>query len=976
MPLTVLWPALTVEEVGSRKQGMNVMGALGNGESRVVVAEPAELAGSTAGFTGRGWVFDEADAWLARGERRFLLTGDAGTGKSTVAARLVAFSRGEPPSGRARLEKGFLSAAHFCRAREDRSLDPLRVFEHIALQLATGVPRFREALFREAEGRGVTVSITGTATAGHAVESEVTGVRIGMLDLAGLSAREAFDRCLRRPLESLYAERSEPVVILIDALDEALSYQARPNLVEALRRATDATGELPEQVRFLFTSRPDPRATTRIADRTLDLIADAPADVDDVREYAERQLDSTALSSGERPRVAKRVADAGHGNFLYARYVIAELVADPERLSDPGTLALPDGLDGHYREFLERELATDQGCWSELYRPLLGMLAVARDRGLTASELAGAARLNRSTVDDALRVLSQYLSPPAGEGRLRLYHQSFREFLLDGSDYPVYPEEVSEALARYFLNEYGDDWLGDEPCDGSRAYALAETPGHLTEAVRLAERRDARRRRRDTLVELLLNPEFIEAKTSRLGIDSLLRDLHTAVAVAESDELALERRVLDREASTLRHWDRHRHPEYFWQQVLNRAIALGAEAPAKTARSRLAQIGKSYLELVWSATRESPQLERVLEGHTDTVFAVALTDDGRAVSASSDHTLRVWDLTPGSKLHRLEGHTASVTAVALTDDGRVVSASADHTLGVWGLENGSEIHRLEGHTDWVDAVALSGDGRVVSASADRTLRVWDLDTGSELRRLEGHTDRVPAVASTGDGRVVSASWDRTLRVWDLDAGSELRRLEGHIDAITAVVLSADGRAVSASSDLTLRVWDLDAGTELQCLEGHTLTVNAVALTGDGRAVSASSDHTLRVWDLDAGTELHRLEGHTAPVFAVASTDDGRAVSASMDHTLRVWDLDTGSKLHRLEGHTDTVYAVALSGDGRAVSASRDRTLRVWDLDTGAEQTIARLTAYPYASCIEAADGLLITADGGITCLREIRALRA
>jgi hypothetical protein len=73
--------------------------------------------------------------------------------------------------------------------------------------------------------------------------------------------------------------------------------------------------------------------------------------VDDVREYADRRLASTVLSSSDRSRVARRVADAGHGNFLYARYVVNELVADPERLSDPGTLALPDGLEGHYREF-------------------------------------------------------------------------------------------------------------------------------------------------------------------------------------------------------------------------------------------------------------------------------------------------------------------------------------------------------------------------------------------------------------------------------------------------------------------------------------------------------------------------------------------------------------------------------------------------------------------------------------------------
>jgi hypothetical protein len=81
---------------------------------------------------------------------------------------------------------------------------------------------------------------------------------------------------------------------------------------------------------------------------------------------------------------------------------------------------------------------------------------------------------------------------------------------------------------------------------------------------------------------------------------------------------------------------------------------------------------------------------------------------------------------PGASLVRtLQGHANSVR--------RAVSASSDNTLKVWDVDTGWELRALQAHADWVRAVALSGDGRrAVSASDDNTLKAWDVDTGREL----------------------------------------------------------------------------------------------------------------------------------------------------------------------------------------------------------------------------------------------------
>ena len=129
-------------------------------------------------------------------------------------------------------------------------------------------------------------------------------------------------------------------------------------------------------------------------------------------------------------------------------------------------------------------------------------------------------------------------------------------------------------------------------------------------------------------------------------------------------------------------------------------------------------------------------------------WSAAFSPDGkRVVTASYDHTARVWDLSgPRPVAIVLEGHTDIVWSAAFSPDGkRVVTASWDHTARVWDLSGPRPVATvLEGHTDFVLSAAFSPDGnRVVTASDDHTARVWDLSGPRPVATvLEGHTESV------------------------------------------------------------------------------------------------------------------------------------------------------------------------------------------------------------------------------------------
>ncbi|KAB1142340.1 hypothetical protein F7R91_29255 [Streptomyces luteolifulvus] len=933
------WNDLDVETLTRlRKQTRGHFGPRGRG---------LEHAGQRGDyFTGRIAALSALASWLQsdRHDRKAqVVTGDPGSGKSALLGRLLTLTDADHPS----------------RTGTPRNALPPPGLDIVPL---------------------------------HARRTTAEGLAVELAQVLNLPSMDRDD------LLQALGERTQPVTILLDALDEA---GTAGNTSEGMRVARELLQPMTSlsAVRLIIgTRRPLIPALGR-AVNVINLDDSKYIDESDITDYAHSLLLDAQDPDSRSPyrnwpaqaaTVARGIAERAGRSFLVAR-MTARAIVDGQITVDttrPGWQnALPSDAGQAFAAYLAR-FGSDREKVERLLRPL----AYAQGAGLPWSTQWSAiaeALSGRPCPEEDLRWLHEnagsYIvsTGTADTSAFRLFHETMAEHLRT----PHHDKEAHAAITQALLAQVphdprsgGRDWPaaclyirdhlathaaaadGLDPLLHDSNYLIHATPGPLTHALPSAQSPDGR----------------LRCAIYRASADQHAR----ATSEARRDILAIDaarygERSLADELAHGRPWG----PRWATGTLVHPALVLtlsGHTGPV-TAVASTTMYGRPHAVTtsaddtvrVWDLTDGTTRT--TLTGHTNCVNAVACTTLGgrpHAVTTSADHTVRVWDLTDGTTRTTLTGHTNCVNAVACTTLGgrpHAVTGSADHTVRVWDLTDGTTRTTLTGHTNSVNAVActtLGGRPHAVTTSADHTVRVWDLTDGTTRTTLTGHT-WVRAVACTtlgGRPHAVTTSADTTIWIWDLVNGAKHATLTGHTNSVNAVACTTLGgrpHAITGSADHTVRVWDLTDGTTRTTVTGHTNWVNAVACTTiDGRphAVTGSADYTARVWDLTDGTQ-RILTGHTNWLRAVACTTiDNRthAVTTGDDHTVRVWDLTDQSPVITLTGHTNWVLAVActtIDGGPHAVTGSADHSVRVWDLTSGTTRTLHGHTAWVNAvSC--------------------------
>lgn len=288
---------------------------------------------------------------------------------------------------------------------------------------------------------------------------------------------------------------------------------------------------------------------------------------------------------------------------------------------------------------------------------------------------------------------------------------------------------------------------------------------------------------------------------------------------------------------------------------------------------------------------------------------------------------------------------------------------------------------LQTDNSFVRAIAITPDTpdgtKMVSGLGDKSLIVWDMKTGTPLKTLTGHKGSVDAVAVTKDGKqIVSASTDSTIKIWNIETGENIDTFIGHQSSIRAIAITPDGKnIVSASSDTTLKVWDLQTGECLCTCIGHQKSVSVLAIHPDGdKVISGSDDKRLILWDLKTGQLLREIKTFEGYFYAIGIANYGMSFTgdekrllvatrvAQRDNPFEVCDIATGEVLKNLTDETwlgTYITRIAITPDEtKVVVASEDSSqIKILSLRTGIP-----LGSFE-AHCGQDVTALAITPDG-------------
>ena len=330
------------------------------------------------------------------------------------------------------------------------------------------------------------------------------------------------------------------------------------------------------------------------------------------------------------------------------------------------------------------------------------------------------------------------------------------------------------------------------------------------------------------------------------------------------------------------------------------------------------------------------------QGHDTAVNSAIYTIDGeKIISASSDKTIKIWNVRTGDCIKTLTGHSSSVNSVELAPNSQhIISASDDNTLKLWDIVSGRCLRTYYGHQDKVQSAIFNIDSRMLlSGSDDKTLKLWNVETGKCLRTYSGHSEKIKSVIISPDGKkILSTSSDNEIREWEIESGVCLNQLNS-----SKFIFNLNCAIYSNNSERILAAGEPGGIVEL-CLKSGQMVgnipvpSNVVGLSYSPnwkKILIGSWDKNVYEYDAKSRECLNIFKGHTDCIsHTIYSPGGDKILSASFDLSIKEWNVKTGENIQTYHGFSQQIWKTLFSTDGKKILSSQNGVLNEWDVESG------------------------------------------
>ena len=327
---------------------------------------------------------------------------------------------------------------------------------------------------------------------------------------------------------------------------------------------------------------------------------------------------------------------------------------------------------------------------------------------------------------------------------------------------------------------------------------------------------------------------------------------------------------------------------------------------------------------------------------------------------SGDITLL--DETTGTSKSVLSGHVKKVLSLAFSIGGTLLgSASSDETIRLWDIQTGGVVKKFHATAH---SVSISPDATTIASASYRRIRLWDVKVG-ECHRIIDITPTQPGgvtyldFLSTAPGRFVTICGG-LVQQWDVTGSKAGLATSGH-----HISFSSDDKHFILCDKGPPTVCDTVSGTIITTLHSPGRRFSRCCFSPSDEFVVGVAGEILYVWN---------VTGTPPCLIKTFVPEDSKILSLVYTSSLISMHDDGKIKFRRVDGdppdsttrntqptespQAKITYTTLQADDGFALSADSGGTIERWDLSTGLPDVLLRIPQTEYVSGVQLVNGIL------------------